>query len=118
MGSLGYFLIGAISGLLGGAFGIGGGIVMVPALLLFYKQPIHIAIGTSMMVIVPIAIAGALRHWTLHNVQFQIVLIAGLGGIIGAVIGASIIEHVPAIYVKRILALFLVYSAFRLWFAK
>ncbi|MCU0643573.1 MAG: sulfite exporter TauE/SafE family protein [bacterium] len=115
---LGYFLLGAVAGLLGGGFGIGGGIVMVPAILILFKQPIHVAIGTSMMVIVPLSIAGALRHWSLHNVAFQIVLFAGLGGIIGAVLGASIIEKVPPIYVKRVLAVLLVYSAFRLWFSK
>jgi len=113
-----YFAIGAVAGLLGGAFGIGGGIVMVPALLVVFKQPIHIAIGTSMMVIVPIAISGALRHYSLNNVNFQIALLAGLGGIIGAIIGASIIVKIPAFYVKRVFAIFLIYSAIRLWFSK
>jgi uncharacterized membrane protein YfcA len=113
-----YFAIGALAGLLGGAFGIGGGIVMVPALLVLFKLPIHNAIGTSMMVIVPIAVAGALRHYSLNNVNMQIALLAGLGGIIGAVIGASIIVKIPAFYVKRVFALFLIYSAIRLWFSK
>lgn len=38
---LAYILLGALAGLLGGAFGIGGGIVMVPVLLVIFKQPIH-----------------------------------------------------------------------------
>ncbi len=113
-----YFALGALAGLLGGAFGIGGGIVMVPALLVLFKLPIHNAIGTSMMVIVPIAVAGALRHYSLNNVNMQIALLAGLGGIIGAIIGASIIVKIPAFYVKRVFALFLIYSAIRLWFSK
>lgn len=111
-------VIGAVAGLLGGTFGVGGGIVMVPAFLLLLKEPVHTAIGTSLMVVIPISIAGALRHYTLNNVHFSIVLWAGLGGIIGAVLGASIIEHVPALYVKRAFALFLIYSAVRLWIAK
>jgi len=115
---LAYFAIGALAGLLGGAFGIGGGIVMVPALLFLFKQPIHTAIGTSMMVIVPIAISGALRHYSLNNVNLQIALFAGLGGIIGAIIGASIIVKIPPFYVKRAFAIFLIYSAIRLWFSK
>ena len=115
---LAYFAIGALAGLLGGAFGIGGGIVMVPALIVLFKQQIHTAIGTSMMVIVPIAIAGALRHYSLDNVQLKIALLAGLGGIIGAIIGASIIVKIPPIYVKRAFALFLIYSAIRLWLSK
>lgn len=115
---LGYILIGVFAGFLGGAFGVGGGIILVPALLILFKQEIHVAIGTSMMIIVPIAISGALRHYTLHNVDMNIVIFAGFGGIIGAVLGASLIMNVPAIYVKRTLALILVYSAIRLWFAK
>lgn len=118
MTSLTYFALGAIAGLLGGAFGIGGGVVMVPALLVIFKQPIHIAIGTSMMAIVPIAISGALRHYSLNNVNVQIALLAGLGGILGAIIGASIIGKIPAVYVKRAFALFLIYTAIRLWFSK
>jgi uncharacterized membrane protein YfcA len=115
---LAYFALGALAGLLGGAFGIGGGVVMVPALLVIFKQPIYIAIGTSMMVVVPIAISGALRHYSLNNVNMQIALLAGLGGIIGAIIGASIVVKIPAFYVKRAFALFLIYSAIRLWFSK
>jgi len=115
---LAYFALGALAGLLGGAFGIGGGVVMVPALLVFFKQPVYIAIGTSMMVVVPIAISGALRHYSLNNVNMQIALLAGLGGIIGAIIGASIVVKIPAFYVKRAFALFLIYSAIRLWFSK
>ena len=113
-----YIALGVLAGLLGGAFGIGGGVVMVPVLLLFFKQPIHLAIGTSMMAIVPIAIAGALRHYSLHNIEARMALLIGLGGIIGAVIGASIIIKVPAFYVKRTFALFLIYSAIRLWLSK
>jgi hypothetical protein len=118
MTNLGYIAIGALAGLLGGAFGIGGGIVMVPAFLMLFKQPIHTAIGTSMMVVIPISIAGTLRHYSLNNVQLPIALWAALGGIVGAIIGASIIEQVPELYVKRIFAIFLIYSAIRLWFSK
>jgi len=118
MAIVGYFLLGAIAGFLGGAFGVGGGIIMVPALLILFKQPIHTAIGTSLMLIIPISIAGALRHYMQHNVETNIVLMAGLGGIIGAVLGATVIMNIPAIYVKRALAIILIYSAIRLWFAK
>jgi len=113
-----YIAIGALAGFLGGAFGIGGGIVMVPALLVLFKQPIHIAIGTSMIAIIPIAISGGLRHYSLNNVNLNIALFAALGGIIGAIIGASLIVKIPPFYVKRAFAIFLIYSAIRLWFSK
>ena len=114
----GYLLLGLLAGLLAGAFGIGGGVLIVPALIIIFKQPMQLAVGTSLMVIIAISIAGAWRHWTLDNVILNIVAIMAIGGIIGAVLGASIIENVPPIYAKRALAIFLLFSAVRLWFTK
>lgn len=114
----GYVLLGVIAGLLGGAFGIGGGVLIVPVLIIFFKQPVQLAAGTSLMIIIAISISGALRHWTLDNVNFNIALFVAIGGILGAILGASIIENIPPIYAKRALAIVLIYSAVRLWLAK
>lgn len=113
-----YLLLGTAAGLLGGGFGIGGGALMVPAMIIFMKVDPHVAIGTSLAIIVPTAVAGAARHFTYHNVDLGIALPAAVGGIIGAIIGATIIEGIPAIYAKRGLALFLLYVAIRLWLSK
>ena len=118
MAFLGYLLLGLLAGILAGAFGIGGGVLIVPVLIILFKQPYHTAIGTSLMVIIAISISGALRHWTLDNVSLKIALFVAIGGILGAVLGASFIENVPPIYAKRALATFLIYSAIRLWIAK
>ncbi len=90
---------------------------MVPALLVLFELPIHNAIGTSMMVIVPIAIAGALRHYSLNNVNCKL-RYWQVGRNSWCNHRASIIEKIPAFYVKRVFALFLIYSAIRLWFSK
>ncbi|HFE52669.1 MAG TPA: sulfite exporter TauE/SafE family protein [Bacteroidetes bacterium] len=113
-----YGLMGLAAGILGGAFGIGGGALMVPVMIVLLGVPVHVAFGTSLAVIVPLAFAGALRHLSLGNVNWQIVLPAAVGGIIGSVAGATLIEKVPAIYAKRAMAVFLVYSAFRMWTSK
>ena len=118
MASIGYLILGLLAGLLAGAFGIGGGVLIVPVLIILFKQSYHIAVGTSLMVIIAISISGALRHWTLDNVSLNIALFVAIGGILGAVLGATLIENVSPIYAKRALAIFLVYSAIRLWIAK
>lgn len=115
---LGYVILGLIAGLLGGGFGIGGGALMVPVMILFFKVPVHQAIGTSLTAIVLISLSGALRHLSLGRVDLSIAVPLALAGAVGAVIGATLIQEVPAIYAKRALALFLLYSAVRLWQSK
>lgn len=114
----GYALLGLVAGLLGGGFGIGGGALMVPILIVFFKVPAHLAIGTSLTAIVVISISGALRHIGLGTVDFRIALPLAIAGGIGAVVGATLIQDVPAIYAKRALAILLLYTAIRLWQAK
>ncbi|MGQ9559372.1 MAG: TSUP family transporter [Candidatus Oleimicrobiaceae bacterium] len=118
MQNLYLIMLGATAGVLGGAFGIGGGVLMVPVMILFLKVETHVAIGTSLAVIIPISIAGAIRHFTLHNVDSHIAIPAGIGGIIGAVIGATVISNLPAVYAKKGLGIFLVYTAIRLLLSK
>ena len=51
-------LIGILSGVASGLFGVGGGIIMVPAMVYFMKMDIKLAVGTSLMVIIPTAASG------------------------------------------------------------
>lgn len=108
-------LVGFAAGLLGGALGVGGGVLIVPALVLLYKVPYHTAVGTSLMTIIPIAVAGALRHYTLGNVNIHLAAAMALGGVIGAVSGATIVQYLPALWAKRIFAVFLLYIAVQMW---
>ena len=110
-----YMSVGLLAGLIGGWLGIGGGALLVPILILVFKVDTKIAIGTSLAVIVPIAVAAAVRHSFLANVDWKIVLPMAVGGLIGGVIGAQILEKTSADLAKRALALFWVYSAIRLW---
>jgi len=111
-------LLGFVAGILGGVFGVGGGIIIVPALVLLLKQPYQTAVGTSLMVIVPIAIAGAWRHYTFGNTNVHLAATMAIGGILGAIGGATVIQYVPALWAKRAFALFLIYVAVRLWSGK
>ena len=58
-GSLLYALIGLLAGLASGCFGIGGGALVVPALTLLCGVPYHVAVGTSLALIIPITFAGS-----------------------------------------------------------
>ncbi len=81
-------VIGLASGVLAGLLGVGGGIIMVPAMLLFFSIPSVVAKGTSLAVIVPTALLGTLRNRTNKNVDISAAAIVGGTGIIAAIVGA------------------------------
>lgn len=80
---------GVIVGVLSALFGVGGGILMVPFMVLVLGRGQHVAEGTSLLVIVPTAIAGVLAHRTNDYVSFRHAALLALGGVLGAYSGAS-----------------------------
>ena len=76
-GSLGRVLrasvIGIVVGFLSGLLGVGGGFVLVPLQVIVLGVPMHIACGTSLLAVLGLAVSGTVAHWTLGNVNFEIV---------------------------------------------
>ena len=89
-----FLLIGLFGGLTSGLLGVGGGIIMVPAMNLLAGIPIKTAIGTSLAVIIPTALMGVTEHHRQGNVDwriaFWIAIAASLGGFLGAKFAGSI----------------------------
>jgi len=111
----------ALSGILvgiGASFtGLGGGFLMVP-LMLTMGYSAQKAVGTSFLGIFVISISALLAHNKLANVDYKLGLLLGIGGIIGAQIGARLVEHVSTAQFKRIFAVILVGLAAYLFFKK
>ncbi|MBX3317049.1 MAG: sulfite exporter TauE/SafE family protein [Phycisphaeraceae bacterium] len=113
--------IAIIAGLLGGLLGIGGGVVMVPALQLLCRLPLRQAIGTSAGIMWLTALIGAtLKLATLHTHDQSIAnalllaLLMAPGAIIGARIGASLAHSLPLPIVRAIIATILTIAAARM----
>src|ERR1043165_2221975 len=90
-------IIGLVSGITSGMFGVGGGVVMVPAMLLLLSPPIRDikqAIGTSLMVIIPTAVMGTYKHWHQGNVDWRIALALVPTAIVGGYLGAWITTRI------------------------
>jgi hypothetical protein len=103
---------------IGAAFtGLGGGFLMVP-LLLFMGYTAQKAVGTSFMAIFVISISALIAHNKLANVDYRAGILLGLGGILGAQIGARLVEHVSTANFKKIFACILVGLAAYLFFQK
>jgi uncharacterized protein len=90
---------GLVAGFTSGLFGVGGGIVVVPALTLLARFPPKLATGTSLTAIVPISIAGAIGYATSGEVDGAYAALVALGALAGAVIGTRGLESisVPAL---------------------
>ena len=114
-------LVGLLGGITSGLFGVGGGVIMVPAMLLALSPPIRdikMAIGTSLVVIVPTAIMGSFKHHQQENVHWMIGAMLVPGAIIGSYIGAYLTKIISAEDLKRIFGIFLVVVGLRLIFFK
>ncbi|MEW6304488.1 MAG: sulfite exporter TauE/SafE family protein [Verrucomicrobiota bacterium] len=116
------YLIAALIGLLGGVtsgmFGVGGGVVMVPAMMFFLGVNIKTAIGTSLMVIVPTAMMGTWKHHTQGNVEWKIGFALIPTAIIGGFIGAWLTKLIHADDLKRAFGGFLIAVGIKLLFFK
>jgi hypothetical protein len=82
--------IGVATGILAGLLGVGGGVVMVPAMMMLLHLPAAVAKGTSVAVIIPTSLMGTYRNRTKKNVDLRAAAIVGLGGIPSAIVGGWI----------------------------
>lgn len=90
-----YALSGIIMGLLSALFGIGGGIVLVPFLVTLLDFDQRLAAGTSLAVMIPIALLGAVRLTRPGLTQWSVGVRIGIGGIVGGVIGSQLALRLP-----------------------
>lgn len=122
---LGYLLLGAFAGVLAGLFGVGGGLIIVPALILVFEQLglahsvlTHLAIGTSLATIIVTSISSIRAHHYRGGVcwpQFK-QLVPGL--LLGSALGASVASWVSGEYLQSCFGIFALLVAAKFWFAR
>ena len=95
--------------------GLGGGFLMVP-LLIFLGHSAQKAVGTSFLAIVVISLSALLAHNKLANVDYRVGVLLGVGGIIGAQIGARLVEYVSTASFKKMFAVILLGLAVYMFF--
>ena len=103
-------LAGFIVGILSSISGLGGGFMIVP-LLIFLGREAKLAVGTSFVFILVVAISSIISHYRLGNLDIKTGLTLGLGGIIGAQIGPQVLQYVSEQNFKRIFAVLLAITA-------
>lgn len=116
MGILMFVVIGLGAGVLSGLFGIGGGVVIVPALMLVAAMKPQMATGTSLgALLLPVGALGVYEYYRAGHFNVRASLLIALGLFIGAWFGAKLALSLSPVYLKRAFAIFLVVVAVRMW---
>lgn len=111
-----YLLLGLFAGVLSGIFGIGGGIVIVPALVFVAKMSQKTATGTSLAaLLLPVGALGAWEYYKAGTLDVRAALLLAPGLLIGALLGAKVALQLPSRELQRAFAVFLCLVAGRLW---
>lgn len=105
---------GLVVGFASALFGVGGGILMVPLIVLIFGRSQHLAQGTSLLVIVPTAVAGVLAHRKSQFVSFRYSVLIALGGVGGAYVGAAVALELPQERLQLLFGLFMAVTGARL----
>lgn len=112
-----FLAIGLAAGVLAGLFGIGGGIIIVPALIFFGRMQLKTAIGTSLgALLLPVGALGLYTYWRAGHVDLKAALWVALGIAIGVLGGAMAAQTVTDSILKKGFSVLLVVVAARLWF--
>ena len=105
---------GVLVGIFAAIFGVGGGIVMVPFMVLVLEETQHVAEGTSLLVIVPTAAAGVFALRNSGHVSYRHALWLAVGGVGGSVLGALLALELSADRLEDLFALLVIVLGLRL----
>ncbi|MBW8016669.1 MAG: sulfite exporter TauE/SafE family protein [Planctomycetes bacterium] len=116
-----FVLLGIIAGIASGLLGIGGGVIMVPALVILlaaFDQ--KTAQGTALAVMVPLAIVGTLRYMQNPDVtiNWTVVALIVAGAIAGSLMGTTLVRHLPLGFIRKCFVVLLIAVAFKMFISK
>jgi uncharacterized protein len=110
-------MVGVAAGILGGLVGVGGGIIIVPALVYFIGFSQKTAQGTSLgLIMLPVGILGVLQYYKQGHVDFKVVGILAIGFLIGSFFGSKFALSLPQETIKKIFAVLMVIIAIKMLF--
>jgi uncharacterized membrane protein YfcA len=114
---LGLILLGLIAGTFSGVVGIGGGIILVPALVYMFGFSQHHAQGTSLgMLMLPVGILAVMQYYKQGFVDYKVIGYIAVGFIMGGFLGGKLAVSIPENIVKKIFALFMIAVAVKMLF--
>ena len=114
-----YLALGLVAGSLSGTIGIGGGIILVPALVLIFEFSQHQAQGTSLaFMLPPVGILATWNYWKAGHVNWKFALILSLTFVVGAYLGSQFSIQISDKMLRRVFGFLLLVVAVKMIFSK
>jgi len=111
---IGLVLLGVLAGVLSGLAGVGGGIIVVPALVLLFGFGQHMAQGTSLAVLIPpVGLLAMIQYYRRGEVDLRAAILIAAGLVIGAILGAKVALGLPQVTLKRLFGVILLITSLR-----
>jgi uncharacterized protein len=108
-------MIGLAAGMLSGLVGVGGGIIVVPALVFFLGFTQHQAQGTSLgLLLLPVGILAVLNYYNKGHIDVKVVGIMAIAFVLGGWLGSKLALSISETAVKKVFAVILFYTAFKM----
>ena len=103
-------VVGLMVGILSSLTGLGGGFMVVP-FLIYLGRDAKLAVGTSFVFVLLVAISSLIAHYRLGNVDIKTGVVLAFGGILGAQIGPQVLQHISDQNFKKIFSVLMVITA-------
>ncbi|MCK9582101.1 MAG: sulfite exporter TauE/SafE family protein [Endomicrobiales bacterium] len=116
---MGYVVLGLVAGCLSGFIGIGGGVLLIPVLVYFFKMSQHMAQGTTLAAMVaPIGILAAITYYNKEYVNIPVAVLICIGFVIGGLVGAKFAVLSDGAILKKVFGIVMLVVAFQMIFSK
>jgi uncharacterized protein len=110
-----YVALGVLTGVVSGIFGIGGGIILIPALVFLFGFSQHTAQGTTMaLLVLPIGLLAALEYYRAGHVDIRVGVLIALGFVVGGFLGAKVATGLSDVVLSRVFGVGLVLIGIRM----
>jgi len=114
-----YIILGAVAGIFSGMFGIGGGTILIPALVYLCGLTQHQAQGTTLAIMVPpIGLLAVMRYYYSGNVKLGMAAFICVGFLFGGLIGANFVQNFSDPLLKKLFGVFLLAVSVKMIFTK
>ncbi|MDP2924141.1 MAG: sulfite exporter TauE/SafE family protein [Candidatus Omnitrophota bacterium] len=116
---IGSLILGLTAGTISGLLGIGGGLILIPALVYCFGLTQHQAQGTTLaMMVPPIGLLAALKYYHEGNVKLNLAAFICLGFFVGALVGAMFVHKIPETLLRKIFGIVLFLASLKMIFGK
>lgn len=106
--------LGFLAGILTGIMGVGGGVVLVPMMVLLLAVPQHLAQGVSMLVIIPTVVVAIIKLRNSKLFLFRLAIFLALGSIVGSLISSNLVQLIDGAVLKKIFGILVILSSIKM----